>query len=456
MSRQRTNQDVGWSPNRRRPEELFWTFPQLFVTKKVDPTTLPALPLPMRILRALFLLAGLSALGACAGPAQMAAQAPQAGAPLVVASPPAEDLVAPEPEPSSATVYFAFGRADISASTLQVLWQFGRSDLAHHSQVVVSGHADSSGDPAANRVLSRRRAEAVAAQLVKMGLDPRHLTVDIRGADGAAANSAADRRVDVAIAPEGFNAPSPKASTAAQSPRAVTPALPDDSLADDESDEDPINDPLESVNRSIFDFNRTVDSAVIKPVAVAYRDNVPSYARDRVHDFLDNWQAPLRFCNDIAQGDIDRAVETFIRFTFNTGFGIGGLFDLAGAGGVPNHHTDVGATFGVWGIGEGPYLMLPILGPSNPRDLAGMAVEFEFDPVGYRLDGIDGTKAVTESRVALGGLDLRERNIDTLEDIERTSIDFYATIRSLYRQHREAEIHHRPDRGSPRQLSSLP
>ena len=204
------------------------------------------------------------------------------------------------------------------------------------------------------------------------------------------------------------------------------------------------NDPFEPANREIFSFNEKLDKMAFKPVAEAYRDYVPQYARDRVHDVIDNWRAPLRFCNDVAQGDVDRAVETFIRFSFNTGFGVGGLFDLASAGSVPNHETDTGATFAVWGINEGPYLVLPVLGPSNPRDLAGMAIDYEFDPVDYRLGQFPGYRWVSETRGALSGLDKREGAIDALNEIDRTALDLYSSIRSLYRQHREAEIHHQP------------
>ena len=204
------------------------------------------------------------------------------------------------------------------------------------------------------------------------------------------------------------------------------------------------NDPLEPTNREIFDFNQKLDKLAFKPVAEAYHDYVPDFARDRVHDLIDNWRAPLRLANDVAQGDADRAVETFIRFTFNTGFGVGGLFDVASAAGVPNHQTDTGATFAVWGVGEGPYLVLPVLGPSNPRDLTGMAIDYEFDPLDYSIGELEGFKWATETRGALSGLDRREKAIDALNEIDRTALDLYSSIRSLYRQHREAEIHHRP------------
>ena len=206
-----------------------------------------------------------------------------------------------------------------------------------------------------------------------------------------------------------------------------------------------INDPFEPLNRTIFDFNTAIDNALFKPVAQGYRDAVPQYARDRIHDLVDNWKAPLRFCNDVLQGDIDHAVQTFMRFTFNTGFGALGLFDLAGPGGIPGHQTDLGATFGTWGIGEGPYLVLPILGPSNPRDTVGRAVEYVFDPVDFRLGEIGGLRWATTTRGGLSGLDRRESNLDAMNEVERAALDLYASVRSLYRQHREAEIHQKPN-----------
>ncbi len=201
------------------------------------------------------------------------------------------------------------------------------------------------------------------------------------------------------------------------------------------------NDPLEPMNRKIFDFNMAVDRAVIKPVAQGYRDYVPQYGRDRVRDLLHNLREPLIFANDVLQGEPDRAMQTLMRFTFNTGFGALGLFDLAGAGGIPYHEEDLGETFGVWGVGEGPYLVLPILGPSNPRDVAGMAGEWVADPIDYGFWRA-GTTWASYGRGALSGVDRREANLDTLDDIERTSIDFYSAVRSLYRQHREADIKH--------------
>ncbi len=204
------------------------------------------------------------------------------------------------------------------------------------------------------------------------------------------------------------------------------------------------NDPLEPMNRQIFAFNVAVDHAVMRPVAQAYRDYVPQDGRDRVRDFLRNLREPWILANDILQGDAERAGETLARFTLNTAVGLGGLVDVAGRSGLPYHDEDFGQTLAVWGVGEGPYLVLPILGPSNPRDAVGLGSEWLLDPVdfGFRMAGYSWAEY---GRGALDGLDKREDALDPLDEIERTSIDFYSALRSLYRQHREAEIRNQPN-----------
>lgn len=200
-----------------------------------------------------------------------------------------------------------------------------------------------------------------------------------------------------------------------------------------------VNDPFEPLNRDIFEFNQAVDRALLKPVAKGYREYVPQYGRERVRDFLQNLRSPLVFANDVLQGDPDRAMQTLMRFAFNTGFGIGGLFDVAQEGGINPHEEDFGQTLAVWGVGEGPYIVLPIMGPSNPRDTTGLVVEWVVDPVNYRLDHA-GYEWAVWTRAGMTGIEKREKYLDVLDEVERQSIDYYAAVRSLYRQRRAAEV----------------
>ncbi|MBX9634698.1 MAG: VacJ family lipoprotein, partial [Magnetospirillum sp.] len=155
-----------------------------------------------------------------------------------------------------------------------------------------------------------------------------------------------------------------------------------------------------------------------------------------------NLRSPIVFANDLLQGEPDRAVQTAMRFAFNTGFGIGGLFDLASEGGIPYHDEDFGQTFGVWGIGEGPYLVLPLLGPSNPRDTTGLAAEWLVDPFNLWMDNT-GRDWVIWTRGGIAGVDKRENYLDTLDEIERSSVDYYSAMRALYRQRRDTDIKNR-------------
>ncbi|MBF0325151.1 MAG: VacJ family lipoprotein [Alphaproteobacteria bacterium] len=200
-----------------------------------------------------------------------------------------------------------------------------------------------------------------------------------------------------------------------------------------------LNDPLEPMNRAIFEFNQVVDKALLKPVAQGYRHVVPAFGRDRVRDFLNNLRSPIILANDLLQGQPDRAMQTAMRFAFNTGFGAAGLFDVAAPGGLPFHDEDFGQTFAVWGIGEGPYLVLPILGPSNPRDTVGLAAEWLVDPLNLHLDHVGQDWAIW-TRAGMYGVDKRERYLDKLDEIERGSLDYYASLRSMYRQIRATEV----------------
>lgn len=200
-----------------------------------------------------------------------------------------------------------------------------------------------------------------------------------------------------------------------------------------------VNDPLEPMNRAVFDFNVAVDDYALKPAAQAYRWAMPKYGRDRVHNVLSNLNSPLIFANDLLQGEGDRAVQTFFRAMLNSTFGLAGFLDVATEAGIPPHDEDFGQTLAVWGVGEGPFLMLPIFGPSNPRDTVGIAAEMVADPFNLAMANI-GKEYISYARLGLTGLDKREALLDTLDEIQRSSLDYYASLRSLYRQHRASEI----------------
>jgi phospholipid-binding lipoprotein MlaA len=209
------------------------------------------------------------------------------------------------------------------------------------------------------------------------------------------------------------------------------------------------NDPYESTNRQVFEFDNKFDDALLLPTAKAYVAVVPEPARDGIHNFLLNLDIPVTFANDILQGDLTNAGQSFARFTMNSTFGVGGLFDVASTAGIPPHEEDFGITLGKWGVGEGPYLVLPFLGPDPPRDATGQVVDIFLDPTFYIH--LRDHFWYSAARNGMEILDLRSRNIDTLEGLERESIDYYASVRSLYRQRRNNAINNgKPD------VSNLP
>jgi phospholipid-binding lipoprotein MlaA len=217
-----------------------------------------------------------------------------------------------------------------------------------------------------------------------------------------------------------------------------------------------VNDPLESVNRGIFSFNVALDRNVVKPVAQGYRDVLPQAVRDSIHNFFTNLRSPVIMFNDAIQGEGKLAGDTFGRMWLNTILGLGGIFDVATRSGIPFHDADFGQTFGVWGVAPGPYVMLPVLGPSNPRDAVGAVAGWYADPANG-VASAEGEGWVAYPRAAVEGIDLRSRNIDILDRIESTSLDYYATIRSLYNQRRAAQIRHEaPPEAAPGLTGQLP
>lgn len=197
------------------------------------------------------------------------------------------------------------------------------------------------------------------------------------------------------------------------------------------------NDPYEPLNRSIFAFNEGLDLVILKPLAVWYRFLVPiPEVRDAITRVLDNASLPWTAANEVFQGEFGRARITTTRFLINTTLGIGGVFDWATRWGFPHHEEDFGLTLArTFGMREGPYLMLPLLGPSNIRDTGGRIVDGVGDPVGWILP-FPGSIV----RGAVRGVDTRQRNIENIDELRRDSVDFYATIRSVWRQHRASEV----------------
>jgi phospholipid-binding lipoprotein MlaA len=202
---------------------------------------------------------------------------------------------------------------------------------------------------------------------------------------------------------------------------------------------DATNDRFEPMNRFFFGFNDWLDTLLFKPVAQSYVFVFPQFSRNMMRHFLDNLNEPVIFADDIMQGEFHRADITMGRFTANTTFGFGGLFDIATSTGLPEQTGDFGQTLYHYGFPEGPYLVLPILGPSNPRDAIGIAADGEMDPFGW-LASHYGHGGATWYRYIAWGADERARNIDTINDIKKNSLDYYAQMRSLFRQHRAAEL----------------
>jgi len=199
------------------------------------------------------------------------------------------------------------------------------------------------------------------------------------------------------------------------------------------------NDPLEPMNRAIFSFNMGFDDLILEPTAKLYRRFGPPDIRDGISNFVTNWREPVTFVNDVLQAEPKRAGNALVRFAINSTFGFLGVFDTAKHWGIEGHDEDFGQSFARWGIGEGPFIMLPFLGPSNARDLSGFVTDFFYDPVSLWL-AHKGWVYVRYGRLALRGLIYREENLETLDDMSKSSTDFYATIRSAYRQYRTYEI----------------
>jgi phospholipid-binding lipoprotein MlaA len=199
------------------------------------------------------------------------------------------------------------------------------------------------------------------------------------------------------------------------------------------------NDPLEPTNRFFFRVSDTLDTYTLRPVAQAYVWAVPEPARNGVHNALSNLASPAVFFNDVFETRPARAGDTFMRFLINSTVGVGGVLDVAKGWGYPAHPADGGMTLASWGVPQGPYLFLPLLGPSSPRALTGFGMDIALAPLNYVPRGY-GLITLNWALYGIGIVDARAQVLADLDQIKKNALDPYATIRSLYRQHRNAEI----------------
>lgn len=214
---------------------------------------------------------------------------------------------------------------------------------------------------------------------------------------------------------------------------------------DGDAEEPDINDPLEPLNRAIFAFNEVFNLMILEPVAKTYNFVTPEFIRERISNFLANIKTPVVLVNDLLQGEFERSMDTGARMVINSTIGVAGFFDVADEMGFKPHSEDFGQTLAVWGVGEGFYMVLPLLGPSNPRDALGkFVVDSFFDPLGIYLDNT-GRSEIALSLAGVRGVTTYANIVEELGDLRETSIDFYGALRSLFRQRRKAEIRNSDD-----------
>ncbi len=199
------------------------------------------------------------------------------------------------------------------------------------------------------------------------------------------------------------------------------------------------NDPYEPANRFSYNVTDKLDTYALRPVAQAYVYVLPQPVRGGIHNVLANLTSPVLFANDVAQTKPRRAGDTFMRFLINSSVGVLGVFDVASVWGYGPHDADFGETLALWGLPDGPYLFLPVLGPSGPRDATGYGVDIALDPFTYVPRGY-GLLTLNWARYGVGVVDARSRLLDDVASIKKTALDPYASIRSLYRQHRQSQI----------------
>ena len=218
----------------------------------------------------------------------------------------------------------------------------------------------------------------------------------------------------------------------------------DGELALKGSEPEKIKDCFEKLNRATFAFNQGLDKVIIKPVAKSYR-NLPDPIQKGTSNAVKNLSNLITIPNNILQGDIKTAIVNTARLAVNTTVGLLGTIDVANKMGFPKYEReDYGQTLGAWGIGPGCYVVLPVLGPSTIRDTAGSFVNVLGGDPWYNASAHGNNEYLSESLFlatkALGGIDFRANNIESFDNLEQNSLDFYASVKSLYVQDRENKI----------------
>ena len=206
----------------------------------------------------------------------------------------------------------------------------------------------------------------------------------------------------------------------------------------------PVKDCFEGLNRATFSLNQGLDKAIFKPAAKAYR-GLPSPIRSGTSNVLVNLSSLITIPNNVLQGDIKKAGVNTGRFVVNTTVGVLGIFNVAKKIGFSEYEKeDYGQTLGSWGLGGGCYLVLPVLGPSTVRDTIGSFVNVLGGDPWYNVSAHGNNEYLTTSEYmatkALSGIDFRAKNLDAFENLEKNSVDFYASVRSLYLQDRQQKI----------------
>jgi len=200
-----------------------------------------------------------------------------------------------------------------------------------------------------------------------------------------------------------------------------------------------VDDPLEPVNRVFFGFNEGLDFLILRPVATVYRAVLPKPVRIGIGNALRNAATPVILANDILQGADGKRVEaTMVRFMLNSTVGVGGLIDVGSYVGLDFHREDFGQTLASWGVGPGPYMVAPILGPGNPRDFVGVVVDTAINPMTWIL--ADEQFWVRMAPSAAEMISTREIALDDVDALRKTSPDFYVTVRQLYSEKRKTDI----------------